>query len=117
MTQARLIQDFPFQEVTTCISRGNTSSSTGEASRVGAHDSILEAGAEFELSSAPLEGDAVFEGPRGHYFAVLQRDELDSAESAREHLAEVGKDARIHPGGAGVFARFHVSDRSTHNNI
>ena len=60
------------------------------------------------MSSAPLEGDAVFEGPRtrGHHFPVLQRDELDStAESARGHLTKVG---RIQGSILGVRARLLV---------
>ena len=89
--------------------------SSAESSRVGAHDSILETGVE--MGCAPLDGDAVFEGPRGHHFAVLQSDELDGAESAREHLTKVGKDTGSHPGGAGASARFHVIVRSVHHTL
>ena len=89
--------------------------SSAETGRIGAHDSILEA--RTELGCTPLEGDAISKGPRGHHFSVLQRDDLDSAESALEHLAEVGKDARSHPGGAGAFARIHVIDRNIHHTL
>ena len=69
-------------------------------SRIGAHDSILETRAE--LGCAPLEGNTIFESPRGHHFSVfmIKRDDLDGVEGARRHLVEVGEDARSHPGGA-----------------
>ena len=88
---------------------------SAETGRIGAHASILEACAE--LGCAPLEGDAVFESPRGHHFSVLQRDDLDSVESTRGHLTEVGKDARNHPGVVGAFARLHVIGRSIHHTL
>ena len=104
--QAHLIQDFSFRQAA-CINRSNASSGVGEVGladssaetgRISPHDSILEVCVE--LGCAPLERDrhAVFESPRGHHFSVLQRDELDSVESARRHLTEVGKDTRSHPG-------------------
>ena len=133
-TQAHLIQDFPSRQAATCISRSNASSSAGEAGladrcartgriNINAHDSIFEACAE--QGCTPLEGDTVFgtvfENPREHHFpghfSVLQRDELDSAESARRHLTEVGKDARSHPGGAGAFTRLHIVGRSIHHTL
>ena len=88
---------------------------SAETGRIGARDSILEARAE--LGCAPLEGDTIFESPHGHHFSVLKRDELNGAEGARGHLAEVGEDARSHPGGAGAFARLHVIGCRIHHTL
>ena len=69
----------------------------------------------------PLEGDTVFESPRGHHFPVFKRDELDGTgtEGARGHLTEVhvGEDTRSHPGGVGALTRLHVIGRRIHHAL
>ena len=84
-------------------------------SRIGAHDSIL--GTRAELGCAPLEGNTIFESLRGHHFSVFKRDYLDGVEGVRGHLAEVGEDARSHPGGGGTLARLHVIGRRIHHAL
>ena len=70
-----------------------------------------------ELGCAPLEGDTILKSPRGHHFSIFKRDELDGAEGARGHFAEVGEDARSHPGGAGAPTRLHVVGSRIHHTL